>query len=115
MTDSFDGPGRETPPGRLVLRLYVAGKAPQSTRAQANLCEALGGCRPGSYELEIIDVLKEPRRALDDGVIVTPTLLKLSPTTAQMIGSLRDRAQLIEVLGLDDYLLNDMTPDGDGE
>jgi circadian clock protein KaiB len=82
------------------LRLYVAGNAPNSLNAVANakaICEAHLGSH---YELEIVDVLKHPRRALADGIIVTPTLLKLLPLPVQrVVGNLSDTSQVLLTLG----------------
>jgi circadian clock protein KaiB len=82
------------------LRLYVAGNAPNSLRAIANaraFCEDQVGSR---FELEIVNVLEHPGRALADGIIVTPTLLKLSPSPIQrMVGDLSDRKQVLLTLG----------------
>jgi circadian clock protein KaiB len=82
------------------LRLYVAGNAPNSLNAVANaktICEAHLGSQ---YELEIVDVLKHPRRALADGIIVTPTLLKLLPLPVQrVVGNLSDTSQVLRTLG----------------
>ena len=82
------------------LRLYVAGNAPNSLRAITNVrafCDAQGG---EPYELEIVNVLEHPGRALADGIIVTPTLLKLSPPPIQrMVGDLSDRTQVLLTLG----------------
>jgi circadian clock protein KaiB len=82
------------------LRLYVAGNAPNSLNAVANakaICEAHLGSQ---YELEIVDVLKHPRRALADGIIVTPTLLKLLPLPVQrVVGNLSDTGQVLRTLG----------------
>jgi circadian clock protein KaiB len=82
------------------LRLYVAGNAPNSLHAVANakaICEAHLGAQ---YELEIVDVLKHPRRALADGIIVTPTLLKLLPLPVQrLVGNLSDTSQVLRTLG----------------
>jgi len=82
------------------LRLYVAGNAPNSLRAIANaraICEDQGGSR---FELEIVNVLEHPKRALADGIIVTPTLIKLSPSPIQrMVGDLSDRNQVLQTLG----------------
>jgi circadian clock protein KaiB len=82
------------------LRLYVAGNAPNSLRAIAN-ARAICEDREGSpFELEIVNVLQHPKRALADGVIVTPTLLKLSPLPIQrMVGDLSDRNQVLLTLG----------------
>ena len=85
----------------VVMRLYVAGKAPNSVKAIANL-EAI--CRrylKDSYKLEIVDVCEHPQRALADGVLVTPSLTKLSPApTSNVIGNLSDTHNLLAALGL---------------
>jgi circadian clock protein KaiB len=82
------------------LRLYVAGNAPNSLRAIANaraICEGQEGVL---YELEIVNLLEHPKRALADGIIVTPTLIRLSPPPIQrMVGDLSDRAQVLLTLG----------------
>jgi circadian clock protein KaiB len=85
----------------VVMCLYVAGKAPNSVKAIANL-EAI--CRrylKDGYKLEIVDVCEQPRRALADGVIVTPSLAKVSPApTSNVIGNLSDTSTVLAALGL---------------
>jgi circadian clock protein KaiB len=85
----------------VTLRLYVAGRAPNSVKAIANL-EAI--CRrylKGGYKLEIVDVCEHPRRALDDGVVVTPSLAKVSPSpSSTVIGNLSDTGSVLAALGL---------------
>ena len=92
---------RETVTTVVVMRLYVAGKAPNSVKAIANL-EAI--CRrylKDSYKLEIVDVCEHPQRALADGILVTPSLAKLSPApTSNIIGNLSDTDNLLAALGL---------------
>jgi len=82
-----------------MLRLYVAGSAPNSVRAVKNakaLCDAHFASR---YELEIVDLLEHPQRALTDGVIVTPTLIRLLPLPVQkVVGTLNDAERLLVVL-----------------
>ena len=84
----------------LVLRLYVAGSAPNSQLAIANakaICDEHFSSR---YELEIVDLLACPRRAFADGIIVTPTLLKLLPLPVQrVIGNLSDTSQVLLAMG----------------
>ncbi|MGQ0524721.1 MAG: circadian clock KaiB family protein, partial [Betaproteobacteria bacterium] len=66
----------------LVLRLYIAGGAPNSVQAIINL-EAI--CREylhGGHKLEVVDVLEHPQRAMAEGVLVTPSLSKISPLPA---------------------------------
>jgi len=85
----------------VVMRLYVAGRAPNSVKAIANL-EAI--CRQhfkDNYKLEIVDVCEFPRRALDDGILVTPSLAKLSPSPgANVIGNLSDTSSVLAALGV---------------
>ncbi len=85
--------------GRLELRLYVAGNAPNSLRAIANLkilCDAHFAARS---ELEIVDLLAHPGRALADDIVVTPTLLRLRPKPVQrVIGALEDLDQVLLAL-----------------
>ena len=83
----------------LRLRLYVADHAPNSVRAVANLRAICDEHFASGHELEIVNLLEHPKRALADGIIVTPTLLKLSPLPAQrVIGSLSDTNQLLLAL-----------------
>jgi len=85
---------------KLQLRLYVAGNAPNSVRAIANaraICEEHFN---GSHDLEIVDLLDHPVRGLADGILVTPTLLKLMPLPVQrVIGNLSDTSQVLLALG----------------
>jgi circadian clock protein KaiB len=91
---------RQPQPPTVRLRLYVAGNAPNSLQATANARAICAEHFPSCHEIEIVDLLKEPLRALDDGVLVTPTLLKLSPLPAQrVIGNLSDSAQVLLLLG----------------
>ena len=88
---------------RLVLRLYVAGEGPNSTAARANLRRLLAALEPTRYALEIIDCLREPMRALQEGVLVTPTLVRLEPEPVQtIIGTLSNGTRVLEALGLFD-------------
>ena len=83
----------------LVLRLYVAGNAPNSLRAIANAKAICNEHFASGHELEIVDLLEHPKRALADGIIVTPTLLKLRPLPVQrVIGNLSDTSQLLLTL-----------------
>ncbi len=82
----------------LSLRLYIAGNAPNSLTAITN-AQAICKAHFAGYKLEIVDMLKYPLRALADGVIVTPTLLKLLPLPVhRVIGNLSDTTQVLLVL-----------------
>ena len=97
--------------GPMVLRLYVAGDAPNSSRARANLRRLLTAVDPSRYQLEVIDCLAEPMRALGDGVLVTPTLVRVQPEPAQtVVGTLSARDRVADALEIDDIT----RPSGDG-
>jgi circadian clock protein KaiB len=84
---------------RLSLRLYVAGNAPNSLRAIANATKICNEHYAAAHDLEIVDLLAHPRRALADSIIVTPTLLKLWPLPEQrVIGNLDDTGKVLMVL-----------------
>lgn len=88
---------------RLRVRLYVAGDAPNSAAAVANLRAALAQCPEHLLAVEIIDVLAEPDRALRDGIMITPMLVRLAPLPERrLLGNLRDRAALLNLLSLDE-------------
>jgi circadian clock protein KaiB len=83
----------------LRLRLYIAGDAPNSVRAVANLRAICDEHFAARHQIEVIDLLENPERGLTDGIIVTPTLLKLAPAPMQrMIGSLSDITQVVGTL-----------------
>ena len=85
----------------VVLRLYIVGGAPNSVQAIANL-EAI--CREylkDGYKLEVVDILEHPQRAMAEGVLVTPSLAKLSPLpAANVVGNLSDKTKVLLALGL---------------
>lgn len=96
------GAGDAQDPGDvLTLRLYVAGDAPNSCEARSNLTAMLEARIGKRYRLEVIDFLREPQRALNDGVLVTPTLVKAAPPPIRkIIGSLRETLVVLTALGI---------------
>ncbi len=78
-----------------MLRLYVASATPNSARARSNLRAALDAIGDGGLKLEVIDVFETPKRAMNDGVIVTPTLIGMGAGGRQtLLGDLSDTVQL---------------------
>lgn len=85
-----------------VFRLYIAAGAPNSLRAQANLRILCETYLNGRFEIEVVDVLQEPLRALADQVLVTPTLLKVAPPPSwQMAGDLSATSRILLALNID--------------
>ena len=86
---------------RLLLRLYVAGDGPNSAAARSNLRALLAPMDPTSYAVEIIDCMDDPMRALEEGVLVTPTMIRCEPTpVVTIVGSLSDATGVRDALGL---------------
>lgn len=83
----------------LELRLYVAGNAPNSRLAVANVKALCDAHFASAHALEIVDLLVEPFRALADGIVVTPTLLRVWPEPVQrVIGNLSDADMVLHTL-----------------
>lgn len=83
------------------LRLYIANDAPNSVRAVANLAAICKEHLEDNFKLEIIDVLEYPLRALADGIVVTPSLTKVSPSpAAKIVGNLSDKSNVLHALGI---------------
>jgi circadian clock protein KaiB len=85
------------------FRLYVADHALNSVQAKDNLEALCHAHLEGRYEIEIVDVFKEPKRALADGILMTPTLLKVGPKPARrIVGTLAQTSVVLRALGLTD-------------
>ena len=83
------------------FRLYIAGNTQNSAQARANLTAICRDHLSGIHKIEIVDVLKEPQRALADGIFMTPTLVKLGPAPARkIVGTLNRTETVLQALGL---------------
>jgi len=84
------------------FRLYVAGDALNSAQALANLNALCRAHLPDRHEIEVVDVFREPKRALADGIFLTPTLVKLAPSPMRsIVGTLSQAAPVLQALGLE--------------
>ena len=84
------------------FRLYVAGGAQNSAQALANLGALCRLYLPDRHEIEVVDVFREPKRALADGILMTPTLVKLTPSPVQrIVGTLSQTQTVLQALGLE--------------
>lgn len=84
------------------FRLYVAGESTNSAQAISNLKCICDRHLPDRHHIEIVDVLRDPLRALADSVFLTPTLVKLAPhAEVRIVGNLSNMAPILKALGLD--------------
>jgi circadian clock protein KaiB len=83
-----------------VLRLYVSGVSPKSTRAITNVKKMCEEHLAGRYELEVIDVYQKPSLAAGEQIVAVPTLIKQLPIPLQkLIGDMTNVTQVL--LGID--------------
>ena len=83
------------------LRLYVAGQTPKSLAAFANLKKICEEHMAGQYEIEVIDLLKEPQLASGDQILAIPTLVRKLPSPIRkIIGDLSNTERVLVGLNL---------------
>ena len=86
----------------MKFRLYVAGDSLNSAQAVANLNSICRTYLPGQCEIEVVDVFKEPKRALAEGIFMTPTLIRLAPSPIRrIVGTLSQTQPVLQALGLE--------------
>ena len=82
------------------LRLYVAGQTPKSIAAFSNLKQLCEEHLPGRYQIEIIDLVKQPQMAQSDQIVALPTLVRRLPEPLKrIIGDLSNLERVM--VGLD--------------
>ena len=88
-----------TPPGQTPewhFRLYIAGESPRSAAALANLKAICEANFAGKYQIEVIDLLVNPKLATEDQILAIPTLVRILPAPARkVIGDLFDTKQTL--------------------
>ena len=83
------------------FRLYVAGDTQNSAQAEVNFTTLCRDHLANRHEIEIVDVFREPERALADSIFMTPTLVKLAPAPIRtFIGTMSQPQRLLEACGL---------------
>ena len=83
------------------LRLYVAGQTPKSLTAFSNLKKLCEEHLPGRYQIEIVDLTKQPHLAQNDQIVALPTLVrKLPEPIKRVIGDLSNLERVMVGLEL---------------
>ena len=86
--------------GHYHLRLYVAGQTTKSLTAMANLKRVCEEHLAGRYEIEVVDLLVNPKLAAGDQILAIPTLVrKLPAPLKRIIGDLSNTEKVL--VGLD--------------
>ncbi len=83
------------------LRLYVAGQSPKSIKALVNLRRLCEEHLADGYEIEVVDLVEQPRLAAGDEIVAVPTLVRTLPAPMRrVIGDLSDPDRVIVGLQL---------------
>jgi len=99
-TKSFERILKKVSKEKYVLRLYVTGMTPKSTRAIENIKKICDAELHGRCDLEVIDIYQRPVLAKGEQIIATPTLVKKLPLPLRrFIGDMADVNRIL--LGLD--------------
>lgn len=87
---------------RYILRLYVSGSSHRSLRAVYNLKKICEEYLPDDYDLEVIDIYKDPAAAREEQIIAAPTLVKKLPRPIRkFVGDMSNTQKIL--VGLDLY------------
>jgi len=108
-TDAFEEALKEQAVSRAkyILRLYVAGSTGRSMRAVNNLKKLCEEHLPNEYDLEVIDIYKDPDAAREAQIIAAPTLVKKLPEPIRrFVGDLSNTQKIL--VGLDIYKSRDL-------
>ena len=92
---------------KYILRLYVTGSTGRSLKAVYNLRKICEEHLPDDYELEVIDIYKDPEAAREAQIIAAPTLVKKLPEPIRkFVGDLSNTQKIL--VGLDIYQRQDL-------
>jgi len=98
--DAFEQAAAQAHRQKHILRLYVSGMSPRSIEAVTNLKAICDEHLAGLYDLEVIDLYKNPELASAEQIIATPTLIKKLPEPLRtIVGDLSNRERVL--IGLD--------------
>jgi circadian clock protein KaiB len=103
-TEAFEGAlaGAALRRAKYILRLYVTGSSARSLKAVYNLKKICEEHLPDDYDLEVIDIYKNPGAAREEQIIAAPTLVKKLPKPLRkFVGDLSNTQKIL--IGLDLY------------
>jgi circadian clock protein KaiB len=81
------------------FRIYVAGRTPNSINVIKNFKAFLDHRFEDRYSLNVIDILKNPKLAEHDEIILTPTLIRVfPPPVRKVIGVFNGEEKTLELL-----------------
>jgi len=99
-TEEFEMTLDQSKNAQYLLRLYVTGSTPQSSRAVVNIKNICEEYLKGRYELEVVDLYQKPNLAIGEQIIAVPTLIKKLPLPLRrVVGDMSNTDRVL--VGLD--------------
>jgi len=106
-TEEFDQTAADVGHDKYKLRLFITGTTARSVLAISNLKKICEEYLEGQYELEVIDLYKNPLLAKEEQIIAAPTLIKKLPLPfRRIIGDMSNEEKVL--MGLDLRKLKEM-------
>jgi circadian clock protein KaiB len=98
--EAFEAATADQVNARYLLKLYITGTTPSSTKAIVNIRKICEEHLHGRYDLEVIDISQHPTLAEGEQIIAAPTLIKKLPLPLRsFIGDMSQTERIL--LGLD--------------
>ncbi len=86
---------------KIILRLFVSGMSRKSMEAIENINKICQEYLKDTFELEIIDIYKNPEKLEGEQVVFSPSLIKKLPLPRKtLIGNFADSEKVIKALGI---------------
>jgi circadian clock protein KaiB len=83
------------------LRVFVAGRTPKSELAVLNLTKICEKELPGQYKIEVVDVSKNPKLAIENSLVALPAVIRTLPAPVRrLVGICADETTAVKVLAL---------------
>jgi circadian clock protein KaiB len=85
------------------LRLYIVGENTRSRLALANLKEMCEERLKGRYQIDVIDLAKDPQMARKDKILAVPTLIRQEPSPQKrIVGDMSNKQKLLAGLEIEE-------------
>jgi len=86
---------------KFILQLYITGMSENSIRAIENITLFCGQYLKGRFDLQIIDIYKDPSIAEEQKIVFSPSLIRQFPLPKRtLIGDLSDAKRVALGLGM---------------
>ncbi|AMM51931.1 hypothetical protein TH61_13095 [Rufibacter sp. DG15C] len=84
------------------IQLYISGETQTTIKAKGMMDSICTDHLKGDCDIEVIDILVDPEKAEEEGIMAIPTLIRKSPLPEiRLIGALTIKTRIITGLGIE--------------